>query len=239
MVIGAEGIAADLIESYRAGLAVEPENPQALVAGDRTVARRSRVGRVAAERLPQARRRFRPRQVRGTHARRASTGDGRRRLKRDRFRAAHSWRSRQSPSALNSRYCFRYRAALPQAWLCPRQQPPPNVGKVAHDHVKATCDHEQAIGQRFLQAADEGDRGQRRQHRTKGNNPENGHHNARKPSALPNPQARKSPATRRAPSRRICRLQNSTKPNGYAPTTRRVRPGKQPKAPRFADRAPA
>ena len=32
VVIGAEGIAADLVESHRAGLAVEPENPQALAA---------------------------------------------------------------------------------------------------------------------------------------------------------------------------------------------------------------
>jgi glycosyltransferase involved in cell wall biosynthesis len=31
LVIGAEGIAADLVESHRAGLAVEPENLEALI----------------------------------------------------------------------------------------------------------------------------------------------------------------------------------------------------------------
>ena len=53
-------------------------------------------------------------------------------------------------------FCFRIWVALTQARLCPSQNPL-NVGAMANNHVHATCNHQQPIGQRLLEAEHEGD----------------------------------------------------------------------------------
>jgi hypothetical protein len=50
---------------------------------------------------------------------------------------------------------------------------------MADNHVDAASDHQQPIGQRLLETADENDCCQRREYRAKGNNPSNSKHDAK------------------------------------------------------------
>ena len=99
------------------------------------------------------------------------------------------------------------RAGLPQARLGPLR-PPLDVGAVARDHIEAARDHQQAIGPWMRQGADEGDGGQRRQHRTQGNDPEHRHdrHEHRRGGEAPRPgnrQQHAQPRRRRLAAREV------------------------------------
>ncbi|MEI9932823.1 MAG: glycosyltransferase family 4 protein [Rhizomicrobium sp.] len=68
IIIGAEGIAPELVESHRAGIAVEPENVEALVHAIERLQGDASIAHAMQSRLPRARGRFQPRQIRSPDA---------------------------------------------------------------------------------------------------------------------------------------------------------------------------